>query len=155
MKRGIFSLRRLRWKLTLSYTLVTVVALLALELFVVVAVIAFLSSPILPARVAQNIQDLVAPRMEPGLNQSPPDLKSLREEVEIFANEASAQGGGSLDLTLGPDDGYLLVVDDERRLLATSRDLKGFSEGQRFDAGRFAGLDVFLTRALDGESNPW
>jgi NarL family two-component system sensor histidine kinase LiaS len=155
MKRGIFSLRRLRWKLTLSYTLVTVVALLALELFVVVAVIAFLSSPILPALVAQEMRNLVAPRMEPGLNQSPPDVKSLREEVEIFANDASAQGGGSLDLTLGPDDGYLLVVDDERRLLATSRDLKGFSEGQRFDAGRFAGLDVFLTRALDGESNPW
>jgi NarL family two-component system sensor histidine kinase LiaS len=155
MKRGIFSLRRLRWKLTLSYTLVTVVALLALELFVVVAVIAFVSSPILPARVAQDMQDLVAPRMEPGLNQNPPDVKSLREEVEIFANDASARGGGSLDLTLGPEDGYLLVVDDERRLLATSRDLKGFSEGERFDAGRFAGLDVLLTRALDGESDPW
>jgi two-component system, NarL family, sensor histidine kinase LiaS len=155
MKRGIFSLRRLRWKLTLSYTLVTVVALLALELFVVVAVIAFVSSPILPTLVAQDMQNLVAPRMEPALNQSPPDAKSLREEVEIFANDASARGGESLDLTLGPDDGYLLVVDDERRLLATSRDLKGFSEGERFDAGRFAGLDVFLIRALDGEHNPW
>ena len=78
MKRGIFSLRRLRWKLTLSYTLVTVVALLALELFVVVAVIAFVRSPILPALVAQDIRDLVAPRMEPGLNQNPPDVKNLR-----------------------------------------------------------------------------
>ena len=55
MKRGIFSLRRLRWKLTLSYTLVTVVALLALELFVVGDVIALVRSPILPTFVAQVI----------------------------------------------------------------------------------------------------
>lgn len=44
MKHGFFSLRRLRRKLTFSYTLVTVVALLAVELFVVVAVSAFLNS---------------------------------------------------------------------------------------------------------------
>ena len=124
MKPGFFSLRWLRWKLTFSYTLVTVVALLALELSVIVAVIAFLSSPILPY--------LVAPRMQPGLSQTPPDVESLKEEVAFFANyedgvatgERFAQGGGSLDLTLGPDDGYLLVVDDERRLLATSRELE-------------------------------
>ncbi|CAA9465978.1 MAG: Two-component system sensor histidine kinase, partial [uncultured Rubrobacteraceae bacterium] len=35
MKSNIFSLRRLRWKLTFSYTLVTVVALLVLELILV------------------------------------------------------------------------------------------------------------------------
>jgi hypothetical protein len=44
MKHGFFSLRRLRWKLTFSYTLVTVIALLVVELFDVVAVITFLKS---------------------------------------------------------------------------------------------------------------
>ena len=39
MKGSIFSLRRLRWKLTFSYTLVTVVALLFLQLLMVGAVV--------------------------------------------------------------------------------------------------------------------
>jgi two-component system, NarL family, sensor histidine kinase LiaS len=72
MKRGFFSLRRLRWKLTLSYTLVTVVALLMAELLLVAALIAFLSSPVLPGFMVQDLKENVTPRLEPALSEAPP-----------------------------------------------------------------------------------
>jgi NarL family two-component system sensor histidine kinase LiaS len=156
MKRGFFSLRRLRWKLTLSYTLVTVVALLMAELLLVAALIALLSSPILPGLLVQELKDTVVPRVEPALSETPPDAEALREELRQTFNEGGAgQDAGSLDLTLGPGDGYLLVVDDERRLLASDREPEGFSEGETLDPETFPGLDPVLTAALEGEEDPW
>ena len=87
MKRGFFSLRRLRWKLTLSYTLVTVVALLMAELLLVAAFIALLSSPILPGFVVQELKETVVPRVEPALSD---ELRAEPiEEMYRHAFEAS------------------------------------------------------------------
>ena len=156
MKRGFFSLRRLRWKLTLSYTLVTVVALLMAELLLVAALVAFLSSPFLPGFVVQDLKDNVVPRLEPALSETPPDVEDLREEMRRFFDEGdAARGPVSLKPALGPGDGYLFVVDDERRLLASDRELEGISEGERLDSGPFPGLDPVLTEALGGEEDPW
>ena len=156
MKRGFFSLRRLRWKLTLSYTLVTVVALLMAELLLVAALIALMSSPILPGFVVQELKETVVPRVEPALSEMPPDAEALREELrQTFGEGGTAQDAGSLDLTLGPGDGYLFVVDDERRLLASDRELEGLSEGEPLDAETFPGLNSVLTAALGGEEDPW
>jgi two-component system, NarL family, sensor histidine kinase LiaS len=156
MKRGFFSLRRLRWKLTLSYTLVTVVALLMAELLLVAALIALLSSPVLPGFVVQEMKETVVPRVEPALSETPPDAEALREELRQTLGEGDAgQDAGSLDLTLGPGDGYLFVVDDERRLVAADREPEGFSEGEPLDPETFPGLDPVLTAALGGEEDPW
>ncbi len=156
MKRGFFSLRRLRWKLTLSYTLVTVVALLMAELLLVAALIALLSSPILPGFVVQELKETVVPRVEPTLSETPPDAEALREELrQTFDEGGAGQDAGSLDLTLGPGDGYLFVVDDERRLLTSDREPEGFSEGEPLDPETFPGLDPVLTSALGGEEDPW
>ena len=164
MKSRIFALRRLRWKLAFSYTLVTVLALLVAELILVVALIAFLISPVLPSLAARYVGDQVAPRLEPGLAQTPPDVGSLRREVDLFTRDTSdrmrfelgtGEDGGGLDLALGPDDGYLFVVDDEQRLLVSSRRMDGSPEGERFDPGRFPGLAPLLTAALRGEEDPW
>lgn len=156
MKRGFFSLRRLRWKLTLSYTLVTVVALLIAELLFVAVLIAFLSSPVLPGFVVQDLKETVVPRLEPALAETPPDEEALREEMrQLFDEGNSGLGAASLDLTLGPGEGYLFVVDDEWRLLASDRDLEGSSEGKELDTGQFPGLDPVLTAGLEGEEDPW
>ena len=79
MMGEIFALRRLRWKLTLSYTLVAAVTLLALELILAGALVAFLNSPLLPRLVVQNFRDEVAPRLERPMNQDPPDTEAIRE----------------------------------------------------------------------------
>jgi two-component system, NarL family, sensor histidine kinase LiaS len=156
MKRKIFSLRRLRWKLALSYTLVTVLALLVAEMILVSVLIAFLISPVIPSLAARYVGDEVAPRLESGLAQSPPDVGSLREEIAPFTRDTNVQMAddeSGMDFTLGPDEGYLLVVDEERRLLVSSRRMA--SEGERFDPERFPGLSPLLTAALGGEEDPW
>src|ERR687894_2848059 len=120
MKRKVFSLRRLRWKLAFSYTLVTVLALLVAEMILVSVLIAFLISPVLPSLAARYVGDEVAPRLESGLDQSPPDVESLREEIGSLTDDTNvrmANREGGMDFTLGPDEGYLLVVDEERRFL--------------------------------------
>jgi NarL family two-component system sensor histidine kinase LiaS len=160
MKSGVFSLRRLRWKLALSYTLVTVLALLVAEMILVSALIAFLISPVIPSLAARYVGDEVAPRLESGLAQSPPDVEDLREEIgpltrDTNARTADGEGMGGLDFTLGKDDGYLLVVDDERRLLVSSRQVSGSPEGEHLDPERFPGLTPLLTAALRGEEDPW
>src|SRR3712207_7030744 len=59
-RSGIFALRRLRWKLALSYTLVTVLALLVAELVLLSALIAFAISPVVPSLAARYVGDEVA-----------------------------------------------------------------------------------------------
>ena len=151
MKPGIFSLRRLRWKLTLSYTLVTVVALLALELLLLSAVVAFLSSELWPAFIVQQLKDSFAPRLEEPLTRNPPDVEGLREELTLFAGEDAPRGDVGLSMT--PDQGSLFVLDDERRLLVSAPRVEGFPEGERFDAGRIGGLGPLLDAAFEGEEN--
>ena len=156
MKRGFFSLRRLRWKLTLSYTLVTVVALLMAELLLVAALIAFLSSPVLPGFIVQDLKEMAAPRLEPALSETPPDAEALRQEMRMLVDEVDAgRGSVSLDLASGPGDGYLFVVDDEGRLLASDRRPEGVYEGESPDPEVFPGLDPTLRTALEGEEDPW
>jgi two-component system, NarL family, sensor histidine kinase LiaS len=92
MMGEIFALRRLRWKLTLSYTLVAAVTLLALELILAGALVAFLNSPLLPRLVVQNFRDEVAPRLEKPLNQNPPDTEVIRERLVDFADNSGARG---------------------------------------------------------------
>src|SRR5215210_4638307 len=94
MKRKVFSLRRLRWKLALSYTLVTVLALLVAEMILVAVLIAFLISPVLPSLAARYVGDEVAPRLEPGLAQSPPDVRSLRGEIGPLTNDTDVRMAG-------------------------------------------------------------
>lgn len=159
MKGGIFSLRRLRWKLTLSYTLVTVVALLALELLLLGGLVAFLSSELWPAFIVQQLKDSIAPRLEEPLTREPPDIEGLREELTFFADESDIRGAdreapeGGVGLSVTPDQGSLFVLDGEQRLLVTTPELVGFPEGERFEAGRIPGLPPLVDAAFDGEEN--
>ena len=160
MNGGIFALRRLRWKLALSYTLVTVLALLVAELILVAALIAFAISPVLPSLAARYIGDEVAPRLEPGLRENPPDVGDLRTEVDSLTGETNVEmvpqrEGGGLDLSLGPEDGYVFVVDEDRMLLVSSHQTNQFPARERFDLERFPGLAPLMTAALRGEEDPW
>ncbi len=165
LKGGIFSLRRLRWKLTLSYTLVTVLALLLAELALLAIVVGFLASPVAPRLVAEDLLgNQVVPRLEPGLRGESPNVGLLRREVQTGEGlptpqspDDSPPGDEDPDLLGNNLDGndYLFVVDDERTLLASSREIEDNAEGERFDAGAFPGLDPLLDEALDGGENPW
>ena len=161
MNGGIFALRRLRWKLALSYTLVTVLALLVAEFILVAALVAFAISPVIPSLAARYVGDEVAPRLEPALEQSPPDTGELREEVSALTGETNVQmvserEGGGLDFSLDPEAGYVFVIAEDGRLLASSRRGAERSPTQEsFDAERFPGLTPLMAAALRGEEDPW
>src|SRR5215213_1729900 len=158
MMGEIFALRRLRWKLTLSYTLVAAVTLLALELSLAGALVAFLNSPLLPRLVVQNFRDEVAPRLERPLNQNPPDTEAIRERLVGFADNSGVREVDSPTPSVSPSNyaanqGALLVVDDRRRLLVSVPEMRGFPEGRRFDAGSISGLEPLVNAAFEGEEN--
>jgi two-component system, NarL family, sensor histidine kinase LiaS len=159
MMGEIFALRRLRWKLTLSYTLVAAVTLLALELLLAGIVVVFLNSPLLPRLVAQNVRDEVAPRLERPLSQNPPDTEAIREVLVGFADNSRVRGA---DRPQPPptsfgnytaDEGALFVVDDRRRLLVSIPEMQSFPEGKRFQAGSIEGLRPLINAAFEGEEN--
>jgi two-component system, NarL family, sensor histidine kinase LiaS len=162
MKRNIFSLRRLRWKLTFSYTLVTVVALLALELILASGIVLFLNSPLLPRLIAQQVRDEFVPQLEGPINENPPDRERLREEITWFADSSDVRGADRpppdegdvrVGLDVSPDEGALFVLDEDRRLLASAPRLEGYPEGERFDAGSIDGLGPLVDAAMRGEEN--
>lgn len=158
MKRNIFSLRRLRWKLTFSYTLVTVVALLALELLVVSAVVALLGSNLPPTLAGQQIRDGLAQRLEEHIRETPPDVDGLRRELSDFTGEAEAREDGArgenpAGFEVGPGGGSLFVIDEDRRLLVSTPELEDFPEGESFEADLVAGLSPLLEAALAGEES--
>src|SRR5919107_295634 len=159
MMGEIFALRRLRWKLTLSYTLVAAVTLIALELIVAGAVVAFLRSDLLPRLVVQNFRDEVAPRLEKPMNQDPPDVEGLRNKLTSFASRSGVRGADRPPPPPTSVDDYtayggaLFVVDDRRRLLVSVPGLQGYPEGQRFDAGSIPGLRPLVNAGLNGEEN--
>src|SRR5215212_207053 len=159
MIREVFALRRLRWKLTLSYTLVAAVTMLALEVILGGALVAFLESDFLPRIVAQNLRDEVAPRLEKPRRQDPPDTEAVRRRLDVFVSNSGVRG---IDrpppppTSLGDYTAYggaLFVVDDERRLLVSVPEVRGIPEGERFDAGRINGLQPLVNAGLGGEEN--
>ncbi|MDQ4128294.1 MAG: histidine kinase [Actinomycetota bacterium] len=158
MKGGIFSLRRLRWKLTLSYTLVAVVTLLAVELIAVSALVLFLYSDLFPTLVTQQVRDEFVPSLEKPLSQDPPDSEKLREELTFFANGSDVQGTDvpspeepGVNFRLTPDEGALFVVDENGRLLVSVPELRSYEEGEPFEAERVPGLAPLVETALEGE----
>jgi two-component system, NarL family, sensor histidine kinase LiaS len=159
MIREVFALRRLRWKLTLSYTLVAAVTLLALELILAGALVAFLNSELLPLIVAQNVRDQVAPQLEQPLRQNPPDTRAIREKVDAFPAHISVRGTGEPPpppTSLGDytaNEGVLFVLDEGHRLLVSVPEMKAFPEGKRFDAARINGLAPLVNAGLNGEEN--
>jgi NarL family two-component system sensor histidine kinase LiaS len=161
MKGGIgsmFSLRRLRWKLALSYTLVAVVTLLAVELFIASGVTAFLSSDMLPRTIVTIARDNFAPRLEPHMEGETPDVRALREELDfVSGGSPGPENNGPRGPVSAPEagigSGAVFVVDGGRDLLVSDPRLPEFPEGERFDAGRIEGLAPVLNAALEGEES--
>ena len=70
--------RQLRWKLTFAYTLVTVTAVLVLEVAGLCALFVLFSSPPVPADLVQEAAATLAEEMHPFLSTTPPDRAGLQ-----------------------------------------------------------------------------
>src|SRR5215217_2873358 len=159
MIREIFALRRLRWKLTLSYTLVAAVTLLALELILSGGLVAFLNSDLPPRIIAQNLRDEIAPRLEKPMRQNPPDAQAVRRRLDVFARTSGVRG---IETPPPPPTSFgdyaaygggLFVVDEKRELVVSVPTVRGLPEGERFDASKIQGLQPLVNAGLSGEEN--
>jgi signal transduction histidine kinase len=158
VKTSIFSLRRLRWKLTLSYTLVTVAAVVLLELVLLVALVAFVQSGALPALLADQMRQEYAPTLAPHLAEDPPDKQAIDNSLEDMASQSGLEAvrppSGGLradsDWNFSPFEGYIFVVDEDRRFISSVPELEE-AEGRRFETAPSPGLRPLVTAALNGE----
>ena len=148
-------LRRLRWKLTLSYTLVTVGALVAVELLALVAVAyLLLQTDVVISALARAA--ITVPTDQPVFLEDPPDAAELDRWLRAYFADPSAQSDGAglrlmFDDPSGPN--RVLVLDPVGRYLAGLPEGLGVA-GEPFDTAELPGLAALLPRAIAGEEDP-
>ncbi len=120
--------RRLQWKLTLSYTLVTTGALLVVELLFFGVVLAFIGSDVVANVMGQALQTEIVPQVRPFLDQTPPDIDGLRVWVDSLVDtqtqiipgrepvEKTTIDLGNLNLSEANEQ--LTIVDSDLTILA-------------------------------------
>jgi len=146
--------RQLRWKLTLSYTGVTVGALLTLELIILVStaivVAVLLNSGVLQAELIKAVSDGYMPPLQFLLSQTPPD----QDEITDWLGRMSAAVGPTIPLTFNATDKLLIVGHDGVLLGSSPRDLFGSGTiGRPVNMQALPGLAAPLQAALGGEDD--
>ena len=145
--------RQLRWKLTLSYTGVTVATLLVVELVLYgmwIGGLAFLiNSGTLPAQLIESAIVDYAWELQPYLTASPPDYAGVANWLDRIRPRP-----GSIGFNIDETDG-LLVVGHDGLLLATSPSdfVASSAIGQQLDPRTVPGLAEPLRAALAGEED--
>jgi NarL family two-component system sensor histidine kinase LiaS len=145
--------RQLRWKLTLSYTGVTVATLLVVELVLYgmwIGGLTFLiNSGILPAQLIESAVADYAWELQPYLTASPPDYSGVANWLDRIRPRP-----GSIGFNIDETDG-LLVVGHDGLLLATSPSdfVASGTIGQPLDPQSIPGLAEPLRAALAGEED--
>jgi NarL family two-component system sensor histidine kinase LiaS len=133
--------KRLRWRFALSYTAVTVGALLTVELVLL----------LIAAIVFSVLLNSSSPDLQPYLTQSPPDIQGIDRWMERIGPASTP----SLPFSFDARD-KLIVIGKEGQLLGVKpSDLIEDSEiGQAFDYQSLPGSAVPVKSALDGQENP-
>ncbi|GIV95474.1 MAG: hypothetical protein KatS3mg057_0131 [Herpetosiphonaceae bacterium] len=159
MSRFLTPFRRLSWKLTLSYTLVTATTLLILEIVVALVILfAIWISDIIPASLAHIIANGAAPQLSRYLVGDTPDLAGIHDWLRRVQRAGIRLSEGQVQYELRADDlsdpgTRLLVVDTERRLLGDIAQAGPISAPAPADLAMIPALEPLLSRALAGESN--
>ena len=158
--QGILKLfRTLGWKLTLSYTLVTVVTLFVVEITVLgVAVIILLNSDMLPRLVAQAVVG-TAPQLAPYLDDQTPDVNGLNSWlVDTSVNGYSFRGPNGQYIEFEPysltgKDSQILILDPHKIVLVKFPSEADSTVGEPVDVSSMVELGPLVDLALSGEDN--
>jgi len=161
------SFRRLQWKLTLSYTTVTVGSL-----FVVVLILGYLlfSKAFIPIEIYNRVltpEEWIRIISENGAatvrliyRQDPVDtdlIADILKEGELTITEFDLFQIGDFQIRIATEArGSTILLDREGILLGLNNPLfvPGAVVGQPLDRGTFPGLDGALTAAFNGEIDP-
>jgi NarL family two-component system sensor histidine kinase LiaS len=144
--------RQLRWKLTLSYTGVTVGALLTVELLFLVStaivVALLLNSGVLQAELINAVSNDYGPPLQFLLSQTPPD----EDEIANFLDRMGAATASTIPLTFNASDQLFIVGHDGVLLGSGYPDLFGSDAiGRSVNMQVLPGLAAPLEAALGGE----
>ncbi len=147
--------QQLRWRLTLTYTAVTVGALITVELILLViigvGVAALTSSGYLPELLIQSASADYAPVLQFYLAQTPPDQEGIAEWLQGVGAALSV----TLPLTFEATDEMLVVEPGGTLLAVKPPDLLGDDLiGEPFDGKAIPGLEKPLQAALAGKEDP-
>src|SRR5579885_2777374 len=118
MGPSLGAIRRLRWRLTLSYALITVLTVLAVEVAFFALVQAWIGSPDFAALLG-NALDGVAPEAVPYLSRTPPDVGGLQNWLVGRMRQTYLRLPFDVDVTSGASL-LLVVVDRDGRTLASA-----------------------------------
>jgi two-component system, NarL family, sensor histidine kinase LiaS len=163
MNRLGISLRGLRWKLTASYTAVTVGALLVLILVAAFLIFSLVLTPdesFTPTFWVATLEEKLVPVVAYLLSEEPADLNTFelllqsthptlsdRDLLQIGDTQVFIRTTGQVDILITDSEGVL--VGATPNILRT-----GIAVGHRLDASRIPGLEEPLRAALAGEQRP-
>jgi len=145
----------LRWKLTLSYTVVTVTTLLVVEIILVGgAGYLIVNSNILPNALTIAIEIFIAPQIEAFLDQPQPDTKSLDRWLERIYKEGltfHSPDNPSVSFHLGDLDqsASIIILDENLNHITTVPELVEPLSEEIIEIA-----DQALSAARIGEKNP-
>jgi NarL family two-component system sensor histidine kinase LiaS len=142
LSRILTPFRRLRWKLTFSYTLATVAAVLALEMVALFALLLLFSAPAVQSDLVQDAAATLAEEVQPFLSASPPDRAGLqfwlrqklppqtssRAATDIDLDTDLTAAGTQTSLTFGKSD-RMAVLGQGGEVLAASAELSAANVG--------------------------
>jgi NarL family two-component system sensor histidine kinase LiaS len=144
--------RTLRWKLTLSYTGVTVGALLTVELILLVGISIFvavlLNSGVIQTELIKSGSAEYLPSLQYLLSQTPPD----QAEITHWLDRTGALAGPTIPLTFNATGQMFIVGQDGVLLGSRPADLLGSGAiGRSVNMQALPGLAAPLQAALGGE----
>ena len=145
--------KQFRWRLTFSYTAVTVGALLVVELILYIVgagTISYLiDSGYIPGELIESVSTTYAPRLQHYLEESPEDL----DEIGIFL-ESIRPPQYTVGYSFDESDGLLVIRSDGLLLgMSPAGYIENAPVGQVLDFDAMLGLEVPLMAALAGEEN--
>lgn len=147
--------QRLRWKLTLSYTGVTVGALLTVELILLAGTAIFvamlLNSGVLQTELINAVSAAYTPPLRFLLSQNPPDQAEITDLLDQIGTTA---GNTTIPLTFNASDQLFIVGRDGVLLGSKPQDLFGSGAiGRPVNLQALPGLAAPLQAALEGDED--
>ncbi len=146
--------QQLRWKLTLSYTGVTVGALLTVVLILLVGTAIFvavlLNGGVIQTELIRAVSAEFTPSLQLLLSRTPPN----QDEITFWLDQVGAAADITIPLTFKATDQMFIVGQDGVLLGSRPADLLGSGTiGHPVDMGALPGLAAPLQAALRGEEN--
>jgi hypothetical protein len=146
---------RLNWKLTFSYTLVTVGTLVVLGLCALLVFQLAASSEALGWIVGGILQSDAVPRLREALSAPERDMETLNARLETWLpvqSNAGSEFSANEILSISAGD-QVWLLDPQGRLLAHHPAASGERQGDEFNPQRIPGLEQVLPAALAGETS--